>query len=62
VKVEVKLKPAADGKRAGTVRIGKEFAGRAYCRVLTQTFDGMRQTAGAVYCKIPLAKFVGGRL
>lgn len=59
VKEDVKFQATADGKRAGTVRIGKEFVGRAYFRVLTQTFDGKRQTAGAVYYKIPLARFAG---
>ncbi len=58
VNQQVQFKPTADGKRAGAVQIGKEFADRAYFRVLTQTFDGKWQSAGAVYYKIALARFL----
>ena len=51
------LKTTHDGKRAGQVQIGKEFADRALFRILTQTVDGQRQQYAAYY-DIPLNKFL----
>lgn len=58
VKEKIELKPTADGKRAGQVRIPKRFATQAMIRVLTLTVDGRRQTAGAAYYDIPLARYL----
>jgi hypothetical protein len=58
VKTPIELKTTKDGKRAGQVQIRKEFADIAVLRVLTLTVDGRRQTAGAAYYDIPLAKFL----
>jgi hypothetical protein len=52
------LKPTKDGKLTGQLQIGKEFVDRAMIRILTQTFDGQPQTAGARYYQIPLKKFM----
>lgn len=52
------LKPTNDGKLTGQLQIGKEFADRAMIRILTLTFDGKPQTAGARYYQIPLTKFM----
>ena len=52
------LKPTKDGKLTGQLQIGKEFADRAMIRILTQTFDGKPQTAGARYYQISLKKFM----
>lgn len=58
VKAPFELKTTDDGKRAGQVQIPKQFLDRAMIRILTLTVDGRRQTAGAAYYDIPLAKFV----
>lgn len=58
VKAPLELKPNDDGTFAGQVQIRKEFADRAMIRILTLTFDGRRQTAGAKYYDIPLSKFL----
>ena len=58
VKAPLELKATKDGRRAGQVKIRKEFADRATIRILTQTVDGKRQTAGAAYYDIPLKKFL----
>ena len=52
------LKPTKDGKLTGQLEIDKKFADRAMIRILTQTFDGKPQTAGARYYQIPLKKFI----
>jgi hypothetical protein len=52
------LKPTKDGKLTGQLEIDKKFADRAMIRILTQTFDGKPQTAGARYYQIPLKKFM----
>lgn len=54
----IDLKPTRDGKLTGQVQIGKEHADRAVIRILTQTFDGQWQTAGAKYYDIPLKKYL----
>ncbi len=58
VKAPIELKATKDGKRAGQVRIGKEFVDRAVIRILTQRVDGRPQTAGAAYYDIPLKKYL----
>ncbi|MCE9604362.1 MAG: hypothetical protein K8U03_05590 [Planctomycetia bacterium] len=58
VKAPLELKTTADGKRAAQVRIPKKFIDQAMIRVLTLSVDGRRQTAGAAYYDIPLAKFL----
>ena len=52
------LKPTREGKLTGQLEIDKKFADRAMIRILTQTFDGKPQTAGARYYQIPLKKFM----
>jgi len=56
VKGRLELKPTADGKRVGRMKIRKDEADRAVLQVLTQTFDGRFQAAPARYYDIPLAK------
>jgi len=58
VKTQIDLKPTKDGKLTGQVQIPKRLADRAQIRILTQTFDGRRQTAGARLYDIPLRKFL----
>lgn len=58
VNARIDLKPTKEGKLTGQVQIGKEFADRAVIRILTQTFDGQPQTAGARYYDIPLKKYM----
>lgn len=48
------LKPTRDGKLTGQLQIDKRFADRIMVRILTLTFDGKPQTAGARYYQIPL--------
>ncbi len=57
LKERIELKPTKDGRRAGQVRIRKEFVDRAKFRILTLTIDGKRQQSGAYY-DIPLNKFL----
>ena len=57
-KAQIDLKSTKDGKLAGQAPIRKELADRAMIRILTLTFDGQRQTAGAKYYDIPLKKFL----
>jgi hypothetical protein len=52
------LKPTQDGKLTGQLQIDNKFADRAMIRILTQTFDGKPQPAGARYYQIPLKKFM----
>ena len=52
------LKPTRDGKLTGQLEIGKEFRDRAMIRIMTLTFDGKPQTAGARYYQMPLKKFM----
>ena len=52
------LKPTKDGKLTGQLQIGKEFADRAMIRIMTLTFDGRPQTAGARYYQMPVSKFM----
>lgn len=52
------LKPTQDGKLAGQLQIDNKFADRAMIRILTQTFDGKPQPAGARYYQIPLKRFM----
>ena len=58
VKAQIDLKPTKDGKLTGQVQIPKRLADRAKIRILTQTFDGRWQTAGAKLYDIPLKKFL----
>jgi len=58
LKAQIDLKPAKDGKLTGQVQIPKRLAGRAQIRILTQTFDGRWQSAGARLYDIPLKKFL----
>jgi hypothetical protein len=58
VKAPIELKATKDGRRVGQVQIRKEFIDRATIRILTQTVDGRRQSAGAAYYDIPLKKFL----
>lgn len=57
VKSKIALQPTADGKRAGQVRIRRDFVGKATIRVLTLSVDGKHQSAGAAYYDIPLNRF-----
>jgi hypothetical protein len=58
VKAPIDLNSTKDGKPTGQAQIRKEFADRAMIRILTVTFDGRPQTAGARYYDIPLMKFL----
>ena len=55
----IDLKSTKDGKLTGQVQIPKRLADRAQIRILTQTFDGQWQSAGARLYYIPLKKFLG---
>jgi hypothetical protein len=55
----IDLKSTKDGKLTGQVQIPKRLANRAQIRILTQTFDGQWQTAGARLYYIPVKKFLG---
>lgn len=57
VKSKIELRPTSDGRRAGQVRIRREFVDKAMIRVLTLRVDGKPQTAGAAYYDIPLNRF-----
>ena len=52
------LKPTKDGKLTGELQIDKKFADRAMIRIMTLTFDGKPQTAGARYYQMPVKKFM----
>ena len=54
----IDLQSTQAGHLTGQVQIGRRFANRAVVRILTQTFDGRPQTAGARYYDIPLWKFL----
>ena len=56
---QIDLKSTKDGKLTGQVQIPKRLADRAQIRILTQTFDGQWQSAGARLYYIPLRKFLG---
>ena len=58
LKAQFDLKSTKDGKLTGQVQIPKRLADRAQIRILTQTFDGRWQTAGARLYDIPLKKFL----
>jgi hypothetical protein len=58
LKAQIDLKSTKDGKLMGQVQIPKRLADRAQIRILTQTFDGQWQTAGARLYDIPLKKFL----
>jgi hypothetical protein len=59
VHAPIELTTTSDGKRAGQVKIGKEYIDRAYIRVLTLNLDGQRRpNNAAVYYVIPLKKFL----
>ena len=58
LKAQFDLKSTKDGKLKGQVQIPKRLADRAQIRILTQTFDGRWQTAGARLYDIPLKKFL----
>jgi hypothetical protein len=58
LKTQIDLKLNKDGKLTGQVQIPKRLADRAQIRILTQTFDGRWQTAGARLYDIPLKKFL----
>jgi hypothetical protein len=62
VKSPIGMKPTEEGKLAGQVVVGKQFANRAVIRIFTYTIDGRPQTAGpmagARYYDIPLRKFL----
>lgn len=57
-KEHFEFKSTADGKRAAQVKIRKQLADRATFRILTQTVDGKKQTAGAAHYSIPLKKYL----
>jgi len=57
VKSKIALQPTTDGKRAGQVRIRREFVGKATIRVLTLSVDGKHQSAGAAYYDTPLNRY-----
>ena len=59
LKAQIDLKSTKAGKLTGQVQIPKRLADRARIRILTQTFDGRWQTAGARLYDIPLKKFLG---
>jgi hypothetical protein len=63
LKAPIVLKPAADGKRAGEVKIRKDLIDRAKFRLLTHKVDGKQQPSGGAYYDIPLKKFtnLGGQ-
>ena len=52
------LKPTKDGKLTGELQIDKKFTDRAMIRIMTLTFDGKPQTAGARYYQMPVKKFI----
>ena len=56
-KSQITLQPTADGKRAGQVRIRREFVDKATIRILTLRVDGRPQTQGAAQYDIPLNRF-----
>lgn len=56
-KSQLTLKPTADGKRTGQVRIRREFVEKATIRILTLRVDGRPQTQGAAQYDIPLNRF-----
>lgn len=58
LKAQIDLKPGKDGKLTGQVQIPTRLAARAQIRILTQTFDGRWQSAGAKLYDIPLKKFL----
>ena len=58
LKAQIDFKSTKDGKLTGQVQIPKRLADRAQIRILTQTFDGRWQTAGARLYDIPLKKFL----
>jgi hypothetical protein len=58
VKEHVEFKTTPDGKRAGQVKIHKQFADRATFRILTQTVDGKKHTSGASHYSVPLKKYL----
>lgn len=58
LKAQIDLKSTKDGKLTGQVQIPKRLVDRAQIRILTQTFDGRWQTAGARLYDIPLKKFL----
>src|SRR3990172_2208533 len=58
VKAPIELKPTKDGRRAGQAQMRKQFVDRAKIRILTLMVDGKRQTAGAAYFDIPIAKYM----
>jgi hypothetical protein len=58
VKAPFELKPIKDGRRAGQAQMRKRFVDRAKIRILTLMVDGKRQTAGAAYFDIPIAKYM----
>jgi hypothetical protein len=62
VKTFIPMKPTDDGKLAGEVEIGKEFADRAVIRIFTMTVDGRSQmagpTAGARFYDVPLKRYL----
>jgi len=52
------LKPTKDGKLKGELQIDKKFADRATIRIMTLTFDGKPQTAGARYNQMLAKNFI----
>lgn len=57
-KEPIDLQWTEDGKLTGQTQIREELADRATIQILTLTFDGRRQTAGARSYHIPLKKFL----
>lgn len=62
MKTNIAMKPTADGKLAGQLDVGKEFADRAVIRIFTLTVDCRSHMAGSMagarYYDIPLKKFL----
>lgn len=56
-KAQIDLKSTTDGTLAGQTQIRKEFADRAFVRILTLTVDGRRYSS-ARYYDIPLKKYL----
>ena len=52
------LKPTKDGKLTGQLQFNKDLLDRAQIRIMTMTFDGKYQHAGARYYQMPVKKFL----
>jgi hypothetical protein len=54
------LKPTADGKRVGTIKLRKDQVALGSLELITQHVDGRFQARGAATYDIPLAKHMNG--